>query len=108
VQGWDPTRVEDILFENVRVELDKWSKVSGGEHDIRPAPVTGVYPYPTAGFFIKNARDVRLRNCEVVWGENRPDYFRHALETHHVDGLVLDNFKGEAAHPQRDPAVFHV
>lgn len=104
VQGWDESRVEDILFENVRVELDKWTDVPGGEHDIRPAPVQGVYEHATAGFFIKNARDVRLRQCEVVWGQHVPDYFRHALEAHNVHGLVLENFRGEAAFPQRAPA----
>jgi hypothetical protein len=99
IQGWEKDRIDDVLLENVRVELDKWSRWPGGHHDLRPCPGEGLPEHLTAGFFIQNARNVTLRNCEVVWGQNRPDYFRHALETHDVDGLVLENFKGESAHP---------
>lgn len=119
IQGWQPGLVEDILLENVRVELDKWSSWPGGRYDIRPCPpITeglpqtpgaaqeeGLRQQPTAGFFLQNARDVTLRNCVVVWGEHPPAYFRHALESHAVEGLVVENFKGASAHPEQYPAV---
>ena len=105
IQGWDRGLIEDILLDNVRVEIDKWSKWPGGRQDIRPCPGDnmgdGLLEHPTAGFFIKQARNVTLRNCEVVWGTTRPDYFRHALESHDVDNLVLENFRGDAAHPEQ-------
>jgi len=62
---------------------------------------------PTSGFFIQDARQVTLRNCEVVWhpeGE-RPAEFRHAVEAHHVDNLSIENFKGESARPDTYPAI---
>ena len=99
IQGWERHLIDNIVFDNVRVELDKWSKVPGGRHDIRPCPGEGVLEHPTAGFFIKNAQNITLRNCEVAWGSNRPEYFRHALECHNVPGLKVAGFKGEAAHP---------
>ncbi len=100
IYGCDQDRIDGILLENVRVELDKWSKWPGGLHDLRPSPYKPeIYEHPTAGFFLKNARNVTLRNCEVAWGENIPDYFRHALESHNVENLKLENFKGESAHP---------
>jgi hypothetical protein len=103
--GWEPGLIDDIVLENVRVELDKWSKWPGGQQDLRPNPVNGVIDYPTSGFFIKNARRVALRHCEVAWGENPPDYFRHALEAHGVEDLILEDFRGEAAHPGRFEAI---
>lgn len=105
VHGWEPGYIEDVVFENVRVELDKWSKLPGGEHDIRPCPGEGLLQRPTAGFYLKNADDVTLRNCSVVWGGQRPDYFGHALETHGVSNLTTENFRGTAAHPERDAAI---
>lgn len=105
IQGWQLGQVEDILLENVRVELDKWSKWPGGRHDLRPCPGEELPEHPTAGFFIKNARGVTLRNCQVVWGETRPGYFRHALESHAVEDLALENFRGAAAFPEQYPAI---
>jgi len=125
IQGWQPGLVEDILLENVRVELDKWSSWPGGRYDIRPCPLPqnyesspqqsegflenageGLVEHPTAGFFLHNVQDVTLRNCAVVWGEQPPAYFRHALECHGVKGLLTENFKGVSAHPEVYPAVW--
>jgi Glycosyl hydrolases family 28 len=110
IQGWKPELIDGLLLENVRVEIDKTSKVPGGQHDIRPCPYdeggdgpvgSGVYDHAIAGFFIKSATNVTLRNCEVVWGKNRPEYFHHALETEDVRNLTIENFKGESADPAR-------
>ena len=105
IYAWEPGGIEDVLLADVRVELDKWSAWPGGRLDIRPSPGDGLIDHPTAGFFVKNARDVTLRNCTVAWGPQPPDYFRHALETHGASNLVTENFKGKAAHPECDAAI---
>lgn len=105
VMGWEKGLVEDILLENVRIELDKWSKWPGGRLDLRPTPGEELPAHPTVGFLLQNASGVTLRNCEVVWGGNLPEYFSHALEVHNVDNLELENFKGAAAHPARESAI---
>lgn len=109
IQGWEPGLIEDIQLENVRLELDKWSKWPGGRQDFRPCPggeAAGMPDHPTVGFFINNATNVTLRHCQLVWGQNPPDYFHHALEaTGVVTGLTLENFQGESAHPSRYPAI---
>ena len=112
LMGWKQGIIESIVFENVKICLDKWTDEPGGRQDVRPIPgekdglAEGVYDYPTAGFYLKNAKDVVLRNCEVVWGERRPEYYRYALESHNVENLNLENFKGEAAHPDKSEAIF--
>jgi hypothetical protein len=108
IMGWPSAVVEDILLENVRVELERWSSWPGGKQDIRPHPGGDMLlEQPTSGFFIQDARQVTLRNCEVVWGGEgaQPAEFRHALETHHVEGLSIENFHGESAHPETYPAI---
>lgn len=108
VLGESPEVVDGVLFENIRVEVDKWTDEPGGRHDIRPCAgeqdgrEAGLYDHRSAGFFIKNAQNVTIRNCEVVWGTHRPEYYGHALESHNVTNLVLENFVGDAAFPQRD------
>jgi len=106
IQGWDKNLIDDVLLENVRIEIDKWSKWPGGHHDIRPCPGQGLLEHSTSGFFIKNAQNITLRNCEVVWGENLPEYFRYAIESHNVDHLKIENFKGKSTHPDKYPLIY--
>lgn len=103
VHGWTPDHVQDIVFENVRIELDRWSSWPGGRLDLRPWPGEDLPAQPIAGFFLRNARAVTIRNCEVVWAAH-PDEFRHAVESHGVADLRLEGLRGEAAHPNV-PAV---
>jgi hypothetical protein len=114
IYGWEQDRIQDLVLENVRVEIDQWTEWPAGQHDIRPCPDTvegptpmgpGVYDYPTAGFFLRNAGEVTVRNCEVVWGENRQEAWRHALEAHDIADLRLEGFRGDAAWPDRDAAI---
>lgn len=108
VQGWTPDRIDGLVFENVRVELDRWSRWCTGQHDIRPYPEdpgkgdvvgNGVYDHPTAGFYLNNARNVTLRHCEVAWPAAPPEFFRHAIEAHGVENLKIEDFQGEGARP---------
>ncbi len=39
------------------------------------------------------------------WGEQRQDYWRHAVEAHSVSDLRLENFEGESAFPGKYEAV---
>lgn len=112
VEGWTPDRVQGVLFDNVRVELNKTSNWGGGRYDRRPCPSdwatdpeAGFLTHPTAGFFLNQAEDVTLRNCEVVWGDNRPPYYRYALESRSVTGLKIENLRGESAFPALYPPV---
>jgi hypothetical protein len=35
----------------------------------------------------------------VAWAKREP-YFRHAVESHNVEHLVLEDVRGDAAHPE--------
>jgi hypothetical protein len=94
-----------VLLENVRVEIEKTTEYPGSLYDRRPCDVAGIIERNTAGFYLNEADDVTLRNCRVVWGNNHPDYFGHAIEAHDVGELEIENVRGTAAHPERDEPI---
>jgi polygalacturonase len=116
IHGWKGNPVENIVLDNVMVTIDKKTQWPGGWYDPRPGNVfrtsgpkptspeeelnlsKGLYRHKTVGIYCENASNVTMRDVQVKWGKNRPEYFGSALETHNVKGLVLDNFKGTAAH----------
>lgn len=100
-----PGRIEGVLMEGVRIELGSWSGRLGGRLDRRPSGTREpVVAHPTSGIHVDTATDVTVRNCEVAWTSPAP-WFRHALETHAVDGLVVEGLRGGSADPSRYPAV---
>lgn len=100
-----PGLIEGVMLENVRIELDRWSRWPGGEYDRRPSRTAPeIYAHPTSGIHVDTATDVTIRNCEVVWAVH-PDEFAHAIETIDVEGLVIEGLRGTSAHPDRLEAV---
>ncbi len=99
IKGCSDARPENILFENVQVEIKKWTKHDGGVYDQRPTAIDGLVKRETCGFLIDEAEQITLKNCSVQWGTNPPDYYGHAIESHKVDGLKIQNFSGTSAFP---------
>jgi polygalacturonase len=103
VSGSAASTVRGVRLENVAVTLDRWTRYKGGIWDNRPTTTqTDLEPHGTPGYSIRYASQVTVKDSRVAWGENRPDYFTHALESDHTSGLELTDFSGIAAHPGRD------
>ena len=96
--GAEPGRIQDILFERCSITLEKRSKWPDGRYDLRPGLGRAVEAHPNAGFFLRSASDVTLSHCRVRWGA-RSDAYRHALDAENVAGLMLRDFRGDAAAP---------
>jgi len=79
--------------------------VPGGIYDRRPCEVDGFVQGRTSGFYIDGAGSVSIRNSSVLWGVNRPDYFAHAIESSNTRVINITGFAGEAANPEKYPAV---
>lgn len=106
IHGTKESRIRDVNFDNVEVALDRWTRYPGGLFDNRPTQVyPEIEPHRNPGFSIRHADNVTLESCRVTWGENRPEYFSHALEASDTTNLRLTNFRGDAAHPERDQAI---
>lgn len=104
INGSPASHIRDVRLENVNVTLDRWTKYVGGRFDNRPTKVLQpVEPHVTPGFNLRYADGVVLHNCTLRWGKKVPQYFTYALETDHVTGLELWNFKGLSAHPESYP-----
>jgi polygalacturonase len=83
--------------------IDACADAGGGRVALPGEVYEGHYASQIAGVHCKYAKDLLLRDVTVDWGENRPDYYGPALEAHHVEGLTLENFTGQAAHPAKSP-----
>lgn len=106
LRGAAASPIQDVLLDNVAVTLERWTKYPGGLFDNRPTQAPDpIEAHGNPAFSLRNAGNITLQNCSVHWGRNIPDYFTFALEAESVTNLRLTGFKGEAAHPKRDPAV---
>jgi hypothetical protein len=106
VSGSPASRIRGVSLENVAVTLDRWTPYAGGVFDNRPTTAQpDIEPTGNPGFSIRYGDNISLKSCSVAWGSKRPDYYTHALEAQDVTELKLTRFEGEAAHPDRDPAI---
>ena len=93
-------------MENVDITLNKTTKYKGGLYDNRPTKTyTDIVMHDNPGIYIQYADSISLHNVTVKWGENRPDYYTNALRAENVTAIELNNFSGEAAHPDKYEAV---
>jgi polygalacturonase len=106
LRGTKESRISNITFENVSLTLDKLSTYKGGLVDNRP---TSTYPtieqQQTSGFNFQFADNILLKKCTVKWGENKPDYYTHAIEATNVTNVKVEQFTGVSANPKLYKAI---
>jgi len=114
VQGADNQfQPDDIVFENVRIHIQKKTPYPAGFFDPRPhqpgfipagsrgmqeeSKSGALHQHDVPGFFLDRCGNITLRNCKVTFEEGLGAPYSHALEAHDVRRLVLDGFEGKAA-----------
>jgi hypothetical protein len=107
IDGTPENPIENVLLEDIDMKIDKWTMYPGAHFDNRPTMpnVEGLEAHDTPVFFLRNAKDVRVRNCHGRWGDNLQPYFSHLLEAHNVKRLTLDRLQGQAAHPSSQSRI---
>jgi len=85
----EENKIMNILFENISLEIDKTTQFMGAQYDKRPCAGEGIIKERTSGFYLRNAHNVTLRNCRIIWGNNKPDYFGYALASKNVTDLKI-------------------
>jgi polygalacturonase len=107
IDGQKDQPIEDVLLENIDMTIDQWTQYPGGHFDNRPTPpgVDGLEVHGTPVFFLRNAKNVTVKDCTARWGRRPEAYFTNALQAQNVQSLRLQHFKGEAAHPDREKAI---
>ena len=97
LHGTKDNPIENVTFENVSVELTKTSKWETGLYDLRPCLEYGVEKAKNSGFYLRNAKDVKIIKSSVKWGKICDDY-AYAIDADNCTGLEPVCFEGEAAH----------
>jgi polygalacturonase len=98
-------KIDNIIFDQVDVFIDKTTSLPGGMYDRRPCEADGFVKGRTSGFYFDTAKNIRVRNCSVKWGDTRPDYFAYALESNNTDGTDIINLTGISAFPDKLDAI---
>jgi polygalacturonase len=109
LRGCAQQPLEDIVFDNVRVEVGKTGAVRGGFYDDRPmggasagGTFAGRYTNTIAGIHADYSRGLVLRDTSITWGV-KEDFYGAALESRHAEGLKLENLSGQSAQPGKIP-----
>lgn len=79
IHGTKENVIENVTFENVDITLSKSTKWESGLYDMRPGLNKEIEKHKNAGFFIRNARNVKIYDSAVQWG-NTCDSFGGALD----------------------------
>jgi len=107
IEGVPESRAGAITIESLSLTMDRWTAYPGPVFDNRPTSSTDpLEHHRTPAIHIRCADGVAVRDCKVSWGANRPEYFTHALEAEQTANLAITRLTGDAAHPERDPAIF--
>lgn len=81
--------IENVVFENCNVCIDKTSKWDCGKYDLRPCIDHSIEDNDNSVFFIRNAENVRIEKSTAQWGENYYKSFKHAIDAENVKSLEL-------------------
>jgi polygalacturonase len=98
-------KIDNIVFDNVDVFINKTTAKEGGVYDRRPCAVDGFIKGSTAGFYFDAAQNISVRNCSVQWGDNKPGYYTYAIESKNVQNTAIAGFSGVAAFSQKYEAL---
>ena len=101
IHGNEENIIEDITFENCKIELTKTSKWQCGLYDLRPCLDYGVESYDNSAFFIRFAKDVTIRKTKTRWG-NLCDNYKYAIDAKNVENLLLSDFDGHSVDESMD------
>ena len=81
--------VENVVFENCNIHLEKTSKWDCGLYDLRPCIDHGIEESDNSAFYIRNAENVRIEKTSVAWGAEPYKFYKHALDGANINGLEL-------------------
>jgi hypothetical protein len=93
--GMEDSSIDNIQMDNISVSLGngKQSKNFGGNIDLRPTNnyATGLYKYDLPAIYAHFVKNLTLKNIEVKWEDNLPDFFSEAVRCENIDRLTIDH-----------------
>jgi polygalacturonase len=96
IHGCAAQPIEDLVFDNVRVEVGKTTGVPGGFYDDRPigsgsgGQFAGIYTNHIAGVFAREVNGLTLRNTQVVWAPPKDKIYGGDFDQAEIHNLTLE------------------
>ncbi len=97
LRGCAAQPIEDVQFDNVRVEIGKTTAVPGGFYDDRPigsgatGQFAGIYTNSIAGIYAREVNGLTLRNTQVVWDAPKNPVYGQRFDPSEITNLTLDH-----------------
>lgn len=89
----DNGEIEDITFDNVKVEVGKKSKWDCGLYDLRPCIDHGIEEHKNCALRIKNANYITLLNSEFGFTADKHKDYSYDLLIENVNNMEIANTK---------------
>ncbi|NGM67743.1 polygalacturonase [Natronolimnobius sp. AArcel1] len=108
VYAHDEADVANVTLENVRLEISDSPHADrvGGNIDLQPTAVQApIAERDIAGIDCGGVAELTLREIDLEWGAELPDYYANGLRCTDVSGLEIDGFAGRQAHIETDTAA---
>ncbi len=90
--------MEKLVFNNISLKIVKGEETLtyGGNFDLRPAADIDMqlFEHDIPGLFAKDVNGLIIRDFNLVWGEDLPDFFTHGIQCESVQGLAVNYFSG--------------
>jgi parallel beta-helix repeat protein len=113
--GTHAAAIRGIRFDGMKLVVEapspELADAIGGNFDLRWVAknfTEAVYKHDIAAVFGHNVSDLQMRDVEIVWGENLPSYFTHAIELEDFHGLSISGFSGRQAFADSSAAVLEL
>ena len=110
--GTHADAIRSITFDGMKLVIDaprpELADAIGGNFDLRWVAKNfseAVYKHDIPAVFGHNVSDLQINNLELVWGENLPSYFTHAIEMEDFKDLAVNGFTGRQAFKDSSAAV---
>lgn len=90
IHGTEKNTIDDIYFENVKVEVTKTSKWDCGYYDLRPCLEYGVEKHKNSVAFMRYAKDVKFYRCNLQFG-NVCESYDNAVSEQYCEDIEFEN-----------------
>lgn len=89
ISGSEDNFIEDVVFDNVNVVLEKTSKWEVDGYDIRPCEGDGSVKRKIAGIYVDNAKNITFNRLRTEVKDNFKEYFDKDVELLDVENIVI-------------------
>lgn len=100
VFGLKESPMENIQFNNVQLRMRKGKETMayGGNFDLQPAspPEMQIFEHDIPGIYAQNVKNLAIRDFNLSWSNDLPDFFTNGIECKDVSDLLIDGFSGTA------------